>query len=172
MFYLRFNNAAGTETYRLTKELNMSRMLVPHGIGLNEHYCRRWLSINLLKDLAKKQKQGKYKTPLVAAQRSRFLESDAEFFVITLARSLALTERTNSSISLGFLINDTFRKAVRFCDDPAVPRMDVNETCERCGLSETQCRVRIAPPVIYRQQQEQTTREMVLQQLIQEKKRK
>jgi len=169
MFYLRFNNEAGSEVYRLTKELNMSRMLVPHGIGLNEHYCRRWLSINLLKQLAKKQKHGKHKTPLVAAQRSRFLESDAEFFVITLARSLALTEGTNSSISLGFLINDTFKKTVRFWDDPAVPRMEVNETCERCGLSEAQCRIRVAPPAIYRQQQEQKTREEVLQQLIQKK---
>jgi len=171
MFYLRFNNEAGSDIFRLTKELNMSRMQVPHGIGLNEHYCRRWLSINLLKEVAGKQKAGKYKTPLIAAQRSRFLESDAEFFVITLARSLALTEGTNSSISLGFLINDTFKKTVRFWDDPAVPRIEVNETCERCGLSETQCRDRVAPPVIYRRQQEQNLRESVLQQLIQEIKR-
>ncbi len=96
------------------------------------------------KELAGKQKTGKYKTPLIAAQRSRFLESDAEFFVITLARSLALTEGTNSSISPGFLINGTFKNTVRFWDDPAVPRGEVNETCERCGLSETQCRDRVA----------------------------
>ena len=171
MFYLRFNNEAGSDIFRLTKELNMSRMLVPHGIGLNEHYCRRWLSINLLKELARQQKAGKSKTPLVASQRSRFLESDAEFFVITLARSLALTEGTNSSISLGFLINDTFKKTVRFWDDPAVPRVEVNETCERCGLAETQCRDRVAPPAIYRKQQEQKTRESVLQQLVHEMKK-
>jgi len=171
MFYLRFNNEAGSDIYRLTKELNMSRMQVPHGIGLNEHYCRRWLSINLLKELAKKQKPGKYLAPLVAAQRSRFLESDAEFFVITLARSLALTAGTNSSISLGFLINDTFKKTVHFWDDPAVPRVEVNETCERCGLLETQCRERVAPPAIYRQQQERKTQESVLQRLVQEMKK-
>jgi hypothetical protein len=170
MFYLRFNNETGSDIYRLTKELNMSRMLVPHGIGLNEHYCRRWLSIDLLKELAKKQ--GKYKTPLVAAQRSRFLESDAEFFVITVARSLALTEGTNSSISLGFLINEAFKKTVRFWDDAAVPRLEVNETCERCGLTEAQCRDRVAPPMIYRKQQEQKIREKVLQQLVQEMKRR
>jgi transcriptional regulator with XRE-family HTH domain len=168
MFYLRFNNAAGSDVYRLTKELNMSRMLVPHGIGLNEHYCRRWLSISLLKDLA--HKLGKAKAPLVAAQRSRFLESDAEFFVITLARSLALTPGTNSSISLGFLINDTFKNTVRFGDDPAVPRVEVNETCERCSLTAAQCHERVAPPAIYRQQQEQKTREQVLQRLVEEMK--
>jgi len=171
MFYLRFNNEAGGDIFRLTKELNMSRMQVPHGIGLNEHYCRRWLSINLLKALAGKQKAGKYKTPLIAAQRSRFLESDAEFFVITLARPLALAAGTNSSISLGFLINDTFKNTVRFWDDPAVPCVEVNETCERCGLAEAQCRDRVAPPVIYRRQQEQKTRESVLQQLVHEMKK-
>jgi hypothetical protein len=172
MFYLRFNNEAGAEVYRLTKELNMSRMLVPHGIGLNEHYCRRWLSIELLKKLAKMQKPGKSKAPLVGAQRSRFIESDAEFFVITLARSLALTEGTNSSISLGFLIDDTFKQTVRFWNDPAVPRVDVNETCERCGLSRAQCRDRVAPPAIYRKQQEQKTREEILRQLVREMKQK
>lgn len=171
MFYLRFNNEAGSDIFRLTKELNMSRMQVPHGIGLNEHYCRRWLSIHLLKELARQQRIGKAKTPLVGAQRSRFLESDAEFFVITLARSLALTPGTNSSISLGFLINDTFKTAVRFGDDPTVPRVEVNETCERCGLAEAQCCERVVPPVIYRQQQERKTREDVLQRLMQEMKK-
>ncbi|RMF68443.1 MAG: helix-turn-helix domain-containing protein, partial [Calditrichaeota bacterium] len=46
IYYLRFNSTVGSESYRLTKELNMSRVRVPHGIGLNEHYCRRWLSIS------------------------------------------------------------------------------------------------------------------------------
>jgi hypothetical protein len=171
MFYLRFNNEAGSDVFRLTKELNMTKMRVPHGIGLNEHYCRRWLSVDLLKQLAAKQQRGERPGALVAAQRSHFIESDAEFFVITLARPLALTEGTNSSISLGFLINDAFKNTVRFWNDPAIPRVEVNETCERCGLSEAQCRDRVAPPVIYRREQNQQTREKVLQQLMQEMKK-
>jgi hypothetical protein len=183
MFYLRFNNEAGSERYFLTKEFNMSRVTVPHGIGLNEHYCRRWMTISLLKELAERQKRGDNKTTprgvapvapsatLVGAQRSRFIESDAEFFIITLARPLALTEGTNSSMTLGFLINDAFKKTVRFWDDPAIPRKDVNETCERCGLPESICHERVAPPAIYQRQQEQKTREQVLQQLVQDMKR-
>jgi hypothetical protein len=147
-------------------------MLVPHGIGLNEHYCRRWLSISLFKQLAARQKNGERPAAIVAAQRSRFLESDAEFFVITVARPLMLTEGANSSISLGFLIDDAFKKAVRFWDDPAVPRVEVNETCERCGLSEALCQDRVAPPAIYRQQQQQKTREGVLQELVNEMKKR
>jgi hypothetical protein len=61
---------------------------------------------------------------------------------------------------------------VRFWDDPAIPRVNVNETCERCGLAEEQCRDRVAPPAIYRQQQEQKTRETVLQRLMREFKHK
>jgi hypothetical protein len=171
MFYLRFNHEAGSDLFRLTKELNMTKMLVPHGIGLNEHYCRRWLSISLFKQLIAKQQQGEQPAAIVAAQRSRFLESDAEFFVITVARPLMLTEGANSSISLGFLINDAFKNTARFWDDPAVPCVEVNETCERCGLSEALCQDRVAPPAIYRQHQMQKTREQVLQQLVQEVKR-
>jgi hypothetical protein len=171
MFYLRFNNEIGSDRFFLTKELNLSRMTVPHGIGLNEHYCRRWLAITLLKELAERQESGERHLTLVAAQRSRFVESDAEFFAITLARPLALTEGTNSSITLGFLINDAFKKVVRFWDDPAIPRKDVNETCERCGLSDAQCHERVAPAVIYSKQREQKTRGKVLQELLQEMKR-
>jgi hypothetical protein len=156
----------------------MTKMLVPHGIGLNEHYCRRWLSISLFKQLATRQNQsaqprsaGRMPAAIVAAQRSRFIESDAEFFVITVARPLALTPGTNSSISLGFLINDAFKKTARFWDDPAVPRVEVNETCERCGLSEAMCQDRVTPPAIHRQQQQQKTRERVLQELVQEMKK-
>ncbi len=167
MFYLRFFNPAGSDVYELTKELNMSRVLVPHGIGLNEHYCHRWLSIKLLKDLAGKQRRGDKRAVLAGAQRSHFLDSDAEFFVITVARSLALTERTNSSISLGFLMNEAFKRNVRFWDDPAIPRRIVNETCERCSLSSAQCHERVAPPLIYKKQQTQVLREEALQQLLQ-----
>ncbi len=170
MFYLRFNNKAGSDRFFLTKELNLSRVTVPHSIGLNEHYCRRWLAIRMLSDLAAQQKDREVRAPIVAAQRSRFVDSDAEFFSITLARPLVLTEGTNSSITLGFLINDAFKKVVRFWDDPAVSRVEVNETCERCSLSEAQCADRVAPAVIHQKQQSQETREKVLSRLMQQMK--
>ncbi|MDQ7064353.1 MAG: helix-turn-helix domain-containing protein [candidate division KSB1 bacterium] len=166
IFYLRFNNAAGSQKYRLTKELNMSRVNVPYGIGLNEHYCRRWLSISLLNRLAEQQKQRNAKFTIIAAQRSKFIESDAEFFTITLARPLALIEGTNSSMSIGFLMNDDFKQRVRFWNDPKVPTVRVNETCERCGLNRSECSERVAPPEIYQQVQTQKVREKVLEEML------
>ena len=165
MFYLRFFHETGTDHFRLTKELNMSRVLVPHGIGLNEHYCRRWLSIRLLKELAGRQKSRSKDVMLAGAQRMHFLNADAEFFAITMARPLALTERTNSSITVGFLLNDAFRSTVRYWNDPAIPKILVNETCERCGLGAPECRDRAAPPEIHRVEQRQKVREKALQQL-------
>ncbi|MFQ5769077.1 MAG: helix-turn-helix domain-containing protein [bacterium] len=168
IFYLRFNNESGTDIYRLTKELNMSQVRVPHGIGLHEHYCRRWLSISLLKELAQKQRKRVKKNTCISAQKSKFVESEAEFFTITLARPLALTEGTNSSISIGFLINKAFKKTVRFWNDPEIPEVEVNETCERCGFSEDLCHDRVAPPHIIKQEQNQKIREAALQQFEQE----
>ena len=166
--FFRFNNEAGLDIYHLTKLLNMSRVFVPHGIGLNEHHCRRWLSIRLLKGLAERQKRGDREATIIAAQRSRYMALNAEFFTIALARPLALAKRTNSSVTLSFLIDDEFKKTVRFWDDPSIPRVDVNETCERCSLSEVLCKDRVAPAVIYHKEQSQKIREKVLHQLMQD----
>ncbi|HWP46434.1 MAG TPA: XRE family transcriptional regulator [Candidatus Limnocylindrales bacterium] len=166
--FLRFNHEVGSNNYSLTKLFNMSQVFVPHGLGLNEHHCRRWLSIRLLKELAERQKRGERDTTLIAVQRSRYLNINAEFFTITLARPLALSKGTNSSVTLSFLINDQFKKTVRFWNDPHVPTIEVNETCERCGLSEALCRDRVAPPTIYQKEQTQKIREKALQQLLQE----
>ncbi len=168
MFYLRFNHEAGSETFHLTKELNMSRMLVPHGVGLNEHYCRRWLSIRILQELAEQQRRGETHSPLIGAQRSHFIAEDVEYFIISLARPLVLSEGTNASMTLGFLINEDFKKTVRFWEDPALPRFEVNETCERCSLAPEVCKERAAPPLIHQRERTQSRREEALQQLMHE----
>jgi predicted transcriptional regulator len=166
MFYLRFNNEIGSKEFTLTKELNMSRVVVPHAIGLNEHYCRRWLSIKLLERLAAMPRRALKEATIADAQRSRFLDGDAEFFVITVARPLVLTEETNSSITLGFLLNDTFKQTVRFWNDPALSIVEVNETCERCSLPKSMCKERAVPPTVYRKHQVQTEREQALRRFL------
>ncbi|WP_243664831.1 ImmA/IrrE family metallo-endopeptidase, partial [Rhodothermus marinus] len=39
LFFLRLFHRPGTDRFRLTKVFNLSRVPVPHGIGLGEHYC-------------------------------------------------------------------------------------------------------------------------------------
>ncbi len=153
IFFLRFHHATGSDDYRLTKALNLSHVPVPHGIGLDEHYCRRWPAMGLLKELDRRQWSGQPGGPLVAAQRSRFLNDDATFFVIAVARPLALSEGLKSCVSLGFLLNGVFRQRVRFWNDPDVPEVDVNLTCERCGLTPEECLDRAAPAALFQQSQ-------------------
>lgn len=166
--YLRFNNKTGSNNFRLVKELNMSPVIAPRSIGLNEHYCRRWLSINLLNKLTEKQKKGSYKETMIAAQRAKFIESDASFFTISLARRLVLNPDTNSSMIIGFLINDNFKKKVKFWNDSAIKDTLINETCERCGLTEKECSDRAAPPIIYEQKKKQKNMQDALEDLLNE----
>ena len=43
LHYFRFEHFVGKNEIILTKELNMPRTLVPSGVHLKEHHCRRWL---------------------------------------------------------------------------------------------------------------------------------
>jgi hypothetical protein len=150
-FFLRFHHTVGSEDVELTKILNMSQVSVPHGIGLQEHYCRRWPALRLLRDMAQQQTGPALPTnraagPDIHAQRSVYVQDDAEFFVLSSARPLALQPHTNSCVSIGFLLNEAFRDTVRFWADDALPRVRVGLTCERCPLPPETCRDRVAPP--------------------------
>ncbi|MEM6456437.1 MAG: XRE family transcriptional regulator, partial [Acidobacteriota bacterium] len=146
LFFLRFNHGVGGARYLLTKILNLSQMPIPHGIGLNEHHCRRWPGAELLRemDAAAVDGQPPEPSPSVAVQRSRFLHPDAEFLVVSMSRPLVLSADTNASVSLGIAIDDESRRQIAFVGDPAVPTREVNLTCERCPLKD--CAERAADP--------------------------
>lgn len=170
IFFMRFHHEAGTDDFRLTKVLNMSEVAVPHGLGPKEHYCRRWPAMHLLRELAAQQAHRSNGAPgdmpLVRAQRSHFIDNEADFFVVSAARPLSLAEGTNSCVSLGFLMTDAFMDHVQFAADPDVPHFDVNLTCERCPLPASECAERTAPPSIYNAEQRQARQEAALDRLM------
>lgn len=162
LFFLRFHHQPATDEFHLTKVLNVSRVPVPHGVQPGWHYCRRWPGMEALRTLAARQAEGTYSgEPVVAVQRSYFLNEEAEFFVMAVARPLALQPGTNAVVMLGFLMDRQFKRAVRFWDDAAVPRVEVNLACERCPLAD--CRVRAAPPTALRAAEAQGRREAALE---------
>lgn len=163
LHFLRFYDFAGE--YRLTKQLNMSRLMMPSGLGLNEHHCRRWLSIELLRELATMRARGG-PLPVVGAQRSEFLNSDDAFLSFGFARPLTLSPEVGSSVIVGFEYNDDVVQTIRFALDPAIPREIINETCERCPLTAEECTVRAAPPAILREQEAQRRRREDLERLL------
>ena len=167
IFFMRFSHPVRTQSYDLTKVLNLSRVPVPHGVGAGETYCRRWPAMRLLREM-ERAGRARDPRPVVSAQRSHFLDEGAGFFVIAMARPLALSARANSCVSLGFLVDDAFRDRVRFWDDPAVARVDVSLTCERCRLSSRECRERAAPPILHDRQEQQNRKEDALRRLLEE----
>ncbi len=142
LFFLRFAHDSGSEGFVIDKELHLSRRHHPHENGLFEHYCRRWVSIHLLREL-----DGDAGANLrIEAQRSRYYGTEDEYFCITLARTDHPRPGKNVSVTLGLLVTDDLRRELAFLDDPAVPYVIVNTTCERCPIRD--CQVRAAPPSV------------------------
>lgn len=147
MYFVRFDHRRGTPEVRIGKELHYQRMHGTHSIGVNEHYCRRWVSLRSLMQLDARQRDGTAGDGFVpGAQRSRFSVTGDEYFSISLAHPHTLAPDMNSCVTLGFLVNDALRQAVRFWEDPALPAATVGDTCERCGLAD--CSDRVAPPTL------------------------
>ena len=103
--------------------------------------------------------------PRVHAQRSYFLNAETEYFVLSVARPLALKPGTNSCVSVGFLMNDAFKDRVGCWADEAIPRVEVNLTCERCPLPRAQCQDRVAPPTIHEDEQAQRRKVAAVEEL-------
>lgn len=163
LHFLRFHDLGGE--YQLTKQLNMSRLMIPSGLGLNEHHCRRWLTVRLLKRLAAARANGG-SIPIVGAQRSEFLNSGDTFLCIGYARPLTLSPSLGSSVTIGFKYDAHLLETIRFAKDPDIPHVIINETCERCPLTVEECDVRAVPPTILEEQARDEERQKQLQEAI------
>lgn len=151
LYFLRFNHHLERNEFRLTKELHFSKLHSAHGIGLNEHYCRRWITLDMLQRLNKMKNSSQGAEALAGVQRSLFHQSVNEYFCISVARPLALQPNIHSCVTIGFLMTQKFKRTVRFWDDDAVPQRVVNRTCERCGIMD--CEERAAEPVLFRKEE-------------------
>lgn len=142
LFFIRFVHDLKQETFTVDKELHLNRRHQPHGNGLFEHYCRRWVSVDLLKQLPTGA-TGEY---LVQVQRSRYVGTEDEYLCLTIARSAYPKPHTNVSVTLGLLVNEDVERQIRWLNDPAIRRRQVGTTCERCPIED--CKERVAEPVV------------------------
>lgn len=150
--------------YALYKQLNMNQLLVPQGIGLHEHYCRRWLSIRLLQE----RKNGNAPTnaqPHIGVQMSEFVHTRERFLCIGFARPLTLGFGIQSSVIVGFRVDAELSNVIRFANDPHIPTTYIHETCERCPLTAEQCAERAAEPTAIQAEEKATARRLALTQL-------
>ena len=165
LHFLRLHDAAGS--YRLVKQLNMSRLVAAD---------RAQPERNVLPALAHRapsartaRAAGRESGPgllQVGVQLSEFLSSQDRFLCLGFARPLVLAPGINSSVVVGFRVNADLERQVRFLDDPAIPSRIVNETCERCSLTEAQCALRSAPPTIWEEEGQRQRRREALYKLM------
>ncbi|WP_299754597.1 helix-turn-helix transcriptional regulator [uncultured Pontibacter sp.] len=144
LFFLRFHHKPAHDKFILSKELHLAGLHNPHASFLNEHYCRRWISLTLFQELEKPENPDK---SLVGVQRSSYINSVNEYLVLALAQP---SESRHGTVSIGLLLNENLRNKLHFLEDPAITIRKVNETCERCPALD--CMERAAPPVILEKQ--------------------
>ncbi len=154
VFFFRTLHRTATDKFEIDKELHLNRRHEPHATGLYEHYCRRWLSITLLRDLH----QTSGPSVMAGIQRATFANTGEEYLCVALAQTGQPAQGTNVSVMLGILLDDNARQRIAFIDDPAIPRITVNVTCERCAIQD--CSLRDAPPTaIIRRDERKRTQE-------------
>jgi XRE family transcriptional regulator, fatty acid utilization regulator len=158
LFFLRFIHNLATNQFDINKELHLNQRHHPHGNGLDEHYCRRWISISLLQELqnASDTEGGRFSDKTgagnseevnnykIGIQRSRYFQTDDEYLCITVAYSTS--NGRNASLTIGILIDNEARKRIRFLDDAHIPTREVSTTCERCAV--VNCAERASEPIV------------------------
>ena len=165
LHFLRFHHTTDSKNYTLAKQLNMNQLLVPSGIGLHEHHCRRWLSVRLLREAEEMKRPSRPEEMPVGVQLSEFIESQDCFLCLGFARQLVLDRNTYSSVIVGFRVDGDLKNQIQFMNDSAIPRVLINETCERCHLTAEQCDLRAAAPTILQANQAERERKLAINQL-------
>lgn len=164
VFFQRFIHDLDGNVFDIDKELHLNRRHQPHASGLNEHYCRRWLSVTLLQDLQRQQQADEdYAQVSAGIQRALFADSGEEYLCIAFAKPGYPTKARNVSVVLGVLLDDHARSIIRFCDDPAIPRTTVGITCQRCAIAD--CAERAAPPTAVQKREERKRMQELLKKL-------
>jgi len=150
LFFIRLVGARGLQHFRMTKELHLSQMHNPYANQLNEHYCRRWVSVNLIKQ--QKAAGQSSQEPLVGAQISAYWQTPNRYLCLSLAKPDGQDPERGVSVTIGLLINEQLRQHFRFID--SVPAREVHTTCERCGIAHCEARA-VAPSVLEQQRRQQ-----------------
>lgn len=145
LFFLRMIRQNGK--FRMTKELHLSQLHNPHGNVRDEHYCARWISTNIIRQLD---------DGLIAdAQISQYWQSEKAYLCLSMAKMDQQSDN-GVSVTLGFLINDQLKQQLAFLNDPKLTTRLVNITCERCSIAD--CAERRFAPVVIEEEQAQEER--------------
>lgn len=159
LFFLRANHDLSNDFFSISKEMHLMKLHKPHATKLSEHYCRRWITIDLQKKLLKSKD-----AQILGAQKSHMLGSPDQYLCFSIARASKLKAKTNTCLTIGVLINEHAREEIKFMDDPAIELKSVGQTCERCEI--TDCKERVVPAEVYEYELAQKERQDSIQKIL------
>ena len=158
VFFLRFEFNPKLDELQLLQELHLSGLHAPHEAKNQEHYCRRWLTTSLMRELNQSNVE-----MLAGAQRSEFFGTGKEYLCFSLAHKKELDPTRTQCLTVGLRVNDDLRKRVAVLEDQTLLRRMVSDICESCGIQN--CAERAAEPKILNEEAKQTLREKALDKL-------
>jgi XRE family transcriptional regulator, fatty acid utilization regulator len=153
LFFIRLQADEHLKVFKMNKELHLSRIHKPYANELNEHYCRRWVSVNAIKQLRTSLQLDKTTIQVCDAQISNYWETELSYFCVTVAKPNTSNHKESMSVTLGILIDDNARRLFRFLSDPNIKVKVVNTTCERCSMPD--CGERATAPYFIEKMNEQ-----------------
>lgn len=148
LFFIRLEGNPAVSNVQMTKELHLSGRQSPHATEQGAHYCRRWISVQALRE-APGQSAGT--ATMATAQLSHYWQTENTYFCLTMAKPRRTDGRV--SVTLGLKDNEALRRHFKFLDDPKLPRREVHVTCETCSIPD--CAERAAPPTAIEQERAQ-----------------
>jgi predicted transcriptional regulator len=140
LFFLRFTHKADSSEFHLKKELHLSHQHSPRANETDEHYCRRWVSLKLLKTISKSKKAHEFDM-----QISNYENDGLSYLELSSATKDPFKENHYRSISIGLLINRQLQRKIHFLEDTKIKTQNVGVTCERCPVED--CEVRQKPAI-------------------------
>ncbi|MBU2921385.1 helix-turn-helix domain-containing protein [Winogradskyella psychrotolerans] len=141
LFFLRFSHKKNSDNYILNKELHLSKQQSPHANETNEHYCRRWVSLKVLKDISKTNNTHEFDI-----QISNYPNEGKSYLVLSSATADPFISDSYRSVTIGIQINNQYKKRIAFSKSKSIPSAEVGVTCERCTISN--CEVRQVEPIV------------------------
>ena len=141
LFFLRFTHKENSPEFRLNKELHITQQQAPHANRNNEHYCRRWISIETIQDLENSSKT----RSTFGIQISSYVNQKNEYLVLSSATTDPFKKDINRSVSIGMLLSPHLKKKLNFFEENTFTKKLVGVTCETCSVKN--CNERVAKPI-------------------------
>lgn len=163
IFFIRFFAQPDLKKFLVTKEMHLSQLHDPHANQLDEHYCRRWISINLIRQLKALPNTEAVAGPIAGVQISKYVDTPNAYFCLSIAQPSMTNSDESYSFTIGLLLDDKLRRLFKFLGDTAIKHKEVHTTCERCPISD--CAARVFPPVFLQQEQRRERTRQELQQI-------